>query len=100
MWSLRASRAGRPPHGVVRLLPYFDEYLLGWKDRSFAVDPKRWDAMVRGGGWFPRVVIDDGLAVAEWRAEAGSTDVAVTGFGRLRPGVQAAAAKEGAYLLG
>jgi hypothetical protein len=33
MWSLRRS-AAEAPAGVVRLIPWWDEYLLGWKDRD------------------------------------------------------------------
>jgi hypothetical protein len=67
-WILR-SRARSEPTGVVRLLPSFDEYLLGWKDRRFQVDPERWRDVNRGGGWLHPVAIDDGLLVGTWRTE-------------------------------
>jgi len=49
-----------------RLLGPFDPYLLGWKDRSFAVP----DALARevhpGGGMLRAVATDDGLVTGTW----------------------------------
>jgi hypothetical protein len=49
-----------------RLLPAFDPYLLGWKDRSFAV-PARLARSVRPGGGMVRATATvDGVAVGDW----------------------------------
>jgi hypothetical protein len=51
-----------------RLLPAFDPYLLGWKDRSFAV-PLEFARRVHPGTGIVRAVATvDRLAVGTWRA--------------------------------
>jgi hypothetical protein len=51
-----------------RLLGGFDEYLLGWRDRSFAVPPSLARVVHPGGGIVRAVATDDGLVVGEWSA--------------------------------
>jgi hypothetical protein len=69
-WMLRSARGPAPaPAGTVRLLPAFDEYLLGWKDRGFEVDRALLPRINRGGGWIHPVVLADGRAVATWGLE-------------------------------
>jgi len=48
-----------------RLLPAFDPYLLGWKDRSFAVPPDLSKRVHPGGGMIRSVATVDGIVVAE-----------------------------------
>jgi hypothetical protein len=67
-WVLR-SRRERASAGIVRLLPAFDEYLLGWKDREPTAPPTRWKKINRGGGWLRPVVLAGGRAVATWSTE-------------------------------
>jgi hypothetical protein len=67
MWDL-LSPAAPAPQGLVRLLPAFDEYLLGWRDRSIVAGPERWSAVNRGGGWLHPVVLVDGEVMGTWRA--------------------------------
>ena len=64
-WSLR-SRAGGAPRRSVRLLPAFDEYLLGWKDRETAVPTEHRREVNRGGGWIRPVLLVDGQALGTW----------------------------------
>jgi hypothetical protein len=68
MWSLRGSRSAEP-EGVVRLLPAFDEFLLGWRDRSLTASAAAWKRINRGGGWIHPVVLDDGRGAGVWRRE-------------------------------
>ena len=49
-----------------RLLPAFDPYLLGWKDRSFAVPPDLASTVHPGGGMLRAVTTDDGLVTGTW----------------------------------
>ena len=82
-------RARRPasPAGVVRLIPAFDPYLLGWRDRSFAVPARYAKEVNRGGGWVRGVALVDGRAVATWtidRSRAGAR-VRLRPFGRRLP---------------
>jgi hypothetical protein len=53
-----------------RLLGPFDPYIMGWKDRSFAVPPEHEKMLLPGGGMFRAVAIDDGVVVGDWEAVA------------------------------
>jgi Winged helix DNA-binding domain len=77
-----ATGAGGP---VVRLLPAFDTYLLGYADRSETVPPEHLARVWPGGGWLHPVVLVDGLAAGTWRIERG--DVAVEPFGDVPRGL-------------
>jgi hypothetical protein len=67
-------RSSRSPHGpfsdqtVVHLLPGFDEFLLGYKDRSEVLAPEHATRVVPGGNgiFFPMVVVG-GQVVATWK---------------------------------
>lgn len=65
-WVLRSAK-NQEPRGIVRLLPAFDEYLLGWKDREVAVSAEHQAKINRGGGWLHPVVLADGQLVGTWR---------------------------------
>ena len=58
-----------PAAGQVRMLGNFDTYLLGWKDRGFAVSNEH-AAHVKegGGGWIRPVIVRDGIVVGGWRS--------------------------------
>jgi hypothetical protein len=69
---------GRPPARLpARLLPPFDPYLLGWKDRSFAVPREHARRVHPGGGILRAVATVDGLAVATWHARRRSDRLSV-----------------------
>ncbi len=51
---------------LVRLLPYFDSYLLGHKDREHLVLMKHRPQVYRAQGWIAPVVLVDGRAIAVW----------------------------------
>jgi hypothetical protein len=55
------------PGGGVRLLPAFDTYLLGYRDRSHAVPAELTARVWPGGGWIHPVVLVDGVAAGTWR---------------------------------
>jgi len=85
-WTLRPA-ISPPSNEVVRLLPAFDEYLLGWKDRQLIASASRWKTIQRGGGWLHPVVLVDGRAMGTWSSER-TTDrlhVDVSPFEPLRP---------------
>ena len=85
-WTLR--HAITPPSDdVVRLLPAFDEYLLGWKDRQLIASTSGWRTIQRGGGWLHPVVLVDGRAMGTWSSERTSDGlhVDVNAFEPLRP---------------
>jgi hypothetical protein len=55
------------PTGSWRLLPAFDSYLLGYRDRGLALDPAYSRRVNAGGGWVHPAVIRDGRVVGTWR---------------------------------
>jgi len=66
------ARRPEPPARVPpRLLGAFDPYLLGWKDRSFAVDPARARRVHPGGGIVRATAIAAGRAVGTWTMPGG-----------------------------
>jgi hypothetical protein len=103
LWTLRSRPRPAPPV-LARLLPAFDEYLMGWKDRGVMVPAENWGAVNRGGGWVHPVLLFDGRLVATWRAvrRAKGLRVEVRPFTDLpaaaRLGVEGAAAQVGAFL--
>ena len=97
-WSLRDQRQ-RARRGLVRLLPAFDEYLLGWRDRALVASAAAWKAINRGGGWLHPVVLHDGRAVATW-TRTRDAEIQVRPFGKLSPTVVRAAEREARSLLG
>lgn len=68
MLTLRGALPRLPAQGQIRMLGNFDTYLLGWKDRAFAVSNEH-AAHVKegGGGWIRPVVVRDGVVVGGWR---------------------------------
>jgi DNA glycosylase AlkZ-like len=60
-------------------LPGFDEYMLGYKDRSMMLDDGHLDAIVPGGnGVFQATIVRAGRVVGTWKRTLGSKAVAVT----------------------
>ena len=82
---LREARAGfaaasspqgpASPGPPARLLPAFDPYLLGWRDRSFAVPAEHAGRVHPGGGVLRPVATVAGLAVGTWRFRAGRAEL-------------------------
>jgi inactivated superfamily I helicase len=68
---------------AVRLLPGFDEYMLGYADRTAALPAEHADRIVPGGnGVFQPTVVSAGQVVGTWRAagKAGRRAVEATPF--------------------
>ncbi len=62
----------------VLLLPGFDEYILGYRDRSAVLVPERSDAIVPGGnGMFKPTVVVDGEVAGTWRRTVNARGVTV-----------------------
>lgn len=61
------------------VLPGFDEFMLGYKDRSLHVPPRRFDAIVPGGnGVFRATVVTGGIVRGTWGRSLTATTVKVT----------------------
>jgi hypothetical protein len=89
----------------VRLLPGFDEYILGYKDRSAMLAPDEELRVVPGkNGMFLGTVVVGGLVVGTWsrRTTTRGTTVTVTPFGAMtatrRAAVERAAGHYGRFL--
>jgi hypothetical protein len=90
---LAQARFERP---LVRLLPYFDSFLLGHKERDHLVDSKYRAKIYRAQGWIAPVVLVDGRVAAVWEHawEKDSLRVKVTKFERMPRDVTAAVREE------
>lgn len=98
-----APRPVAPP--AVRLLPGFDEYLLGYKDRSAMLTADEEQRVVPGkNGMFLGTVVVGGIVVGTWnrRTTPRLTTVTVTPFAPFSPSrkreVERAAAAYGRFL--
>jgi Winged helix DNA-binding domain len=93
-----AGRGRTPSRLPARLLPAFDPYLLGWKDRSFAV-PRQYARRVHPGGGIVRAVVTlDGVALGTWgaRRRGARVEVAIEPFAALAPAAARALRAEAA----
>lgn len=90
--------SGAPPEGPVRLLPAFDEWLLGWASREGVVAPEHARRVVPGGGIIRPVAIADGRVFATWRLDRRRGRVELDPFARVPDGVEAEVAAIGAFL--
>jgi hypothetical protein len=63
---LRSAESADPS---IRLLPYFDSFLLGHRERAQLAGAQDRPRIYRAQGWIAPVVLVDGRAVATWRHE-------------------------------
>jgi hypothetical protein len=88
--------------GIVRLLPAFDEWLLGWSSRDHTIAPAHAKRALPGGGIVRPVAIADGCVFATWRLDRPRRRVEVQPFGRTTPAIRDGLAEEasaiGAFL--
>ena len=93
--ALRRAKFERP---LVRLLPYFESYLMGHNERDHLVDREHRKRVYRPAGWVASVVLVDGRVAGTWSYErkGKSLGIEVEGFRRLskaeREGAEAEAA--------
>ncbi|HKP28605.1 MAG TPA: winged helix DNA-binding domain-containing protein [Gemmatimonadales bacterium] len=96
-------KTAKPAEGA-RLLPAFDEYLVGYADRSAVLDPKFIKRVNAGGGILKPAVVTDGQVIGTWqRIWTGSSavDVRVTLFKRNEeafPGIREASKRYASFL--
>jgi hypothetical protein len=90
------------PAGGIRLLPAFDEWLLGWASRDPILPAAHAKRVTPGGGIVRPVAIADGRIFATWRLDRAKRRVEFDPFGRLtkamRAGVEAEVEAIGAFL--
>jgi Winged helix DNA-binding domain len=98
----RLKTASDPP--PVRLLPYFDSFLLGHRRREHLVSARHHPRVYRAQGWITPVLLVDGRVAGVWaHAQDGSRlRVRVTGFGpvsrRVAAGIRDEADDLGRFL--
>ena len=71
------------PEGSVRLLPAFDEWLLGWASRALVLDDRHAKRVAPGGGIVRPVAIADGRVFATWRLDRAKRRIELEPFGRV-----------------
>jgi hypothetical protein len=80
-WMLKSHAAwlddAGTPGPIVRLLPRFDVYLLGYQDRDLAVPPQYAKRINAGGGILHPTVLVDGRAVGTWNSHKKKGELAV-----------------------
>lgn len=94
-----------PAKGAVHLLPGFDEYLLGYQDRSPVLRAEFSDRIVPGNnGVFQPTIVVDGEVVGTWRRSETSKEARVElewftePTARAKAGAERALPRLGAYL--
>lgn len=91
--------SGVPGARSVLLLPGFDEFVLGYQDRSLVLAPEHFDSIVPdGNGVFKKTVVAAGQVVGTWAREGTGRAAAVVpelfdGIPPLGPAARAALAK-------
>ena len=78
-WVMQGTDVGADDGGgpCVRLLPAFDTYLLGHKDRGLIVEDRFARRVWPGGGWIHPTAVVDGAVVATWSIGSGRRSPAV-----------------------
>jgi hypothetical protein len=75
-WSpARRSRTAEPDPPVVRLLPAFDTYLLGYRSRNFCVPAEHAREVWPGGGIVRPTVIRNGRCIGTWRRAGAQVEI-------------------------
>ncbi|MEE9268308.1 MAG: winged helix DNA-binding domain-containing protein [Thermoplasmata archaeon] len=62
----------------VRLLPYFDTFLLGHKDKGHLVEEAHYKRVYRKAGWISQVVLVNGRVAGVWTQKARGRRLTVT----------------------
>jgi len=71
-------RRSRPGGSSTRLLPNFDTFLLGHRDKGYLVDFAHYKQVYRKAGWISQVVLVDGHVAGVWSHEARGRIIWVT----------------------
>ena len=103
-WSPSSAPAASSGSPRAFLPPAFDEYLVGYKDRSAVLDPSRAKRINAGGGMLLPSVVVDGQVVGVWKRtiKKGAVQVRVTLFSGMTKAeiraVEAAADRHGRFV--
>jgi hypothetical protein len=73
-----SSEEGQSSGHRAHLLPAFDEYLVGYSDRSAVLDPAAAKSVNAGGGMPSPVIVIDGQVAGTWKRTLNKGRVEVT----------------------
>ena len=84
-WMPRKQAVASSNGNEAHFLPAFDEYLVSYKDRSFAVKPRYAKRMHPGGGILNPTIVCDGRIVGTWKRSIHNhtVEVHIHPFGRM-----------------
>lgn len=87
---LAEAQAIKAKSHVVRLLPSFDPYMLGHRDKKHLVDEAHYKRVYRKAGWLSPVVLVDSRVIGIWsiKRRGRCLNLAVEPFGKLTPTVR------------
>ena len=68
----------------VLMLPAFDEYIIGYKDRSAVLPAQHRNVVISKNGMFWPIIVVDGQVVGQWKRESGKRDLELTFFPGLK----------------
>jgi hypothetical protein len=77
-WRSPPSLTAKDRKSFAYLLPGFDEYLLGYTDRSDVLDPKHAKKVLPGGGIFSSTIVVDGRVVGTWKRTVKKSAIVIT----------------------
>ncbi len=77
-WRSRSAPGKREPRHSAHLLPGFDEYLVGYRDRSAVLDPLHVLQTNAGGGMLSPTIVIDGKVAGTWKRALKKGSVTVT----------------------
>lgn len=84
----------------VRMLPAYDNYLIGYRTREVSVAALHQARVWPGGGLIRPTVIADGLAIATWTRGSGSRSVQVDAFEPVPPQIEQGIDREKEAVVG
>jgi Winged helix DNA-binding domain len=86
----------------VRLLPYFDPYLLAHREKDHLVEARHYKRVYRNQGWISPVVLLDGSVAGVWshRRQGQKLQVSIEPLQKLTRTVRAAVTREAEALAG
>ncbi|MFF8266714.1 winged helix DNA-binding domain-containing protein [Streptomyces sp. NPDC016562] len=84
----------------VRMLPAYDNYLIGYRTREVSVPPVHQARVWPGGGLIRPTAIADGLAIATWSRGSGSRSIQVDAFEPVPPQIEQGIDREKEAVVG
>ncbi len=77
-WMTQSTRTPGTPASDVSLLPSFDEYLVGYTDRTAVLEPAFTSYINNGGGILHPAIVKDGMIIGTWKRTLQKKSVEIT----------------------